>query len=355
MVRPRGRSRPTNHREVSYRVRRYVRPASHRLQRIAAALRIAICDDGRVQPHQFEYFVAVAETGSFTAGAQRVRVVQSAVSAAVRQLERELGSPLFVRGRRISLTPEGEALLPRARDVLGAIEAAAAAVAATHGQVTGTVNLGMMHHLAAFDLAGRLAAVRRRHPAVVVHGRSSATGSRDHLDALRRGDLDLALVSTETETAPGVHLHALDREPLRLVCSATHPLARSGTVRLEQIADEPFIDAPAGCGHRSLVDSAFASADLRRIVHTESIDFAVSQSLACEQLGVTFVPESAVWTDPRLAVLDVDPPLIWTARLARSANRPLSAAASALADELMAGIPPADDGADRLPPDASAE
>ncbi|TDD15504.1 LysR family transcriptional regulator [Nonomuraea diastatica] len=290
-----------------------------------------------MQPHQLEYFVAVAETGSFTAGAQRVRVVQSAVSTAVRQLERELGSALFVRGRRISLTPEGEALLPRARDVLHAMEAAVAAVAATRGQVIGTVNLGLMHHLAAYDLVGRLASFRRKHPAAVVHARSSTAGSRGHLDALRRGDLDLALVATAAETVPGVHLQCLDREPLRLVCSATHPLAGSATVRLEQIVDEAFIDFPAGWGNRSLVDSTFAAAGLRRTVHTEIIDFTMAQSLVREQLGVTFIPASAVWTDPLLVAIDVDPAIIWTARLAHSTSRPLSAAAAALAVELKAG------------------
>ncbi|HKU11228.1 MAG TPA: LysR family transcriptional regulator, partial [Sinomonas sp.] len=49
-----------------------------------------------VQLHQIEYFIAGAESLSFTAGARRLHVVQSAVSAAVRQLERELGSELFV-------------------------------------------------------------------------------------------------------------------------------------------------------------------------------------------------------------------------------------------------------------------
>jgi len=290
-----------------------------------------------MQPHQLTYFVAVAETGSFTAGAQRVRVVQSAVSTAVQQLERELSCRLFTRGRRISLTPEGEVLLPRARDVLAAIEAATAAVAATRGQVTGTVNLGMMYRFGSFDMAARLASFRRKYPSVVVRANTSPEGSRGHLDALRRGDLDVAIVATATETVPGMHLRYLDSEPLRFVCSASHPLARFETVRLDQIAGETFIDSPLGWGNRTLVDDAFARAGLHRAVQTETIDFALGQALTREGLGVTFVPESGLQADPRLVALDIEPAIIWTAQLACSTNRPVSAAAAALASELELG------------------
>lgn len=290
-----------------------------------------------MQPHQLQYFVAVAETGTFTAGAQRARVVQSAASTAVRQLERELGCALFTRGRRIALTPEGEALLPRARDVLAALDAATAAVAATRGVVTGTVTLGMMNHLAAFDLAGLLASFRRKHPDVVVQVRQTAAGSRGSLEAVRRGDLDLALVSTATETVPGVRLHYLDSEPILFVCHESHGRARAGAVRLEQIADEAFIDSPVGWGNRTVVDGAFAAAGLHRTVHTETTDFVLGQALVRERLGVMCVPASAVSTDPQLVALAVEPALIWTARLGYSASRPLSAAAAALVGELELG------------------
>ncbi|WP_298322141.1 LysR family transcriptional regulator [Haloactinopolyspora sp.] len=291
-----------------------------------------------MQPHQLEYFLAVAETGTFTAGAQRSRVVQSAVSTAIRQLERELGATLFVRGRTISLTPAGEALLPQAREVITALEAATAAVAATRGQVTGTVNLGMMFRFGDYDMAYRLAAFRHKHPDVVVRGRSSTRGSQGQIEALRRGDLDLAFVATTTDVVPGLVLDHVASERLRLACHASHPLAGSGTVSLDQIADETFIDSPIGWGNRSVVDAAFARAGLQRNVHLETSDFSLTQRLVQEGLGLAFLQESVLATDARVAVLDVEPALVWTARLARPASRPLSAAAAALATELLDGV-----------------
>ncbi|MFD0788599.1 LysR family transcriptional regulator, partial [Micromonospora azadirachtae] len=72
-----------------------------------------------------EYFVAVAAERSFTRAANRLHVVQSAVSAAISSLERELGSTLFERSaQRVDLTEAGEALLPQARATLDAAQAA---------------------------------------------------------------------------------------------------------------------------------------------------------------------------------------------------------------------------------------
>ncbi|MGW6227967.1 LysR family transcriptional regulator, partial [Cellulosimicrobium cellulans] len=97
-----------------------------------------------METRQLEYFVAVAEELSFTRAAARVFAVQSSVSAGVRALEAELGARLFERTKRsVALTSQGEALLPRARAVLDAVDEARAAVAPGPHLVRGTVRLGV--------------------------------------------------------------------------------------------------------------------------------------------------------------------------------------------------------------------
>lgn len=92
-----------------------------------------------------EVVVAVAEEGGFTAAAQRLHVVQSAVSGTVRALERELDSALFERTtHRVSLTPAGEAFVPAARAALRAAEEARAVVDAVRGEVRGRVTVAIM-------------------------------------------------------------------------------------------------------------------------------------------------------------------------------------------------------------------
>src|ERR671936_574108 len=100
-------------------------------------------------------FVAVAEEGGFTRAADRLHVVQSAASAGVRTLERELGATLFDRTtHQVTLTDAGRALLPEARAALAAARAAREAVDEVRGGLRGTVTLGIMqaHALGAVDI-----------------------------------------------------------------------------------------------------------------------------------------------------------------------------------------------------------
>src|SRR6201996_7254365 len=141
-------------------------------------------DNQRMELHQLEYFVAVAEELSFTRGARRAHVVQSAVSAAITRLERELNAPLFERTRRrVALTDAGSALLPEARAALAAVQSARDAVAAVRGGLRGSVTLGMMLSTGPLDMAAVLGRVSAAHPDVVVQ---APPGGRGHRGPLAR-------------------------------------------------------------------------------------------------------------------------------------------------------------------------
>lgn len=290
-----------------------------------------------VELHQLAYFVSVAEERSFTRGAARVHVVQSAVSAAIARLERELGAELFERtGRQVALTDAGTALLPAARDALAAAQAARDAVDQVHGGLRGTVTVGTMLTTGPVDLAAALGRFHARHPDVVVRLRQAAGGSVDHAGALRDGTLDLALVGLPARAASGVNLAALAVEKLRLVCNRDHPLARRRTVTRAQLADETFIDFPGGFGTRLIVDESFREAGIRRAVPLEAATFDLAAGLVRHGLGVAFLPASAARAYTDLHPLDIkDVALTWTISVATSATRPLSAAARALLQDVM--------------------
>src|SRR6202044_2157183 len=94
---------------------------------------------------QLRMFVAVAEEGGFSRAADRLHLVQSAVSAGIRGLERELGTALFDRDtRHVELSDAGHALLPEARRVLSAVALASDSVAQVGGGLRGSVTLGTM-------------------------------------------------------------------------------------------------------------------------------------------------------------------------------------------------------------------
>lgn len=94
---------------------------------------------------QLEYFVAVAADLNFSRAAERIHVVQSALSASVGRLEKELGIELFDRSKRqIALTAPGEHFLQHAREVIHTAQTARSSVADYRGQLTGTVTLGTL-------------------------------------------------------------------------------------------------------------------------------------------------------------------------------------------------------------------
>lgn len=281
---------------------------------------------------QLGYFVAVAEERSFTRGAERTHVVQSAISAAIKSLENELGARLFDRStKHVALTDAGAALLVEARVVLRAAEDARDAVAAVQGGLRGTVRMGTMTSVGLVDVAALLSTFRELHPHVSVRVSAAMSGSQGLVEAISEGRLDLALVSMPTKQSAGVDLIDIAQAPIDLIVPHDHPLASSDEVTFGDIVDESFIDSPVGYGNRTIVDRAFAAAGLSRRVTMELPDIATVSDFVGNGLGIAFVPRFAIRAGATVEVIAVaETPLTWPMSLATPSNRHLSAAAAAL-------------------------
>jgi DNA-binding transcriptional LysR family regulator len=284
---------------------------------------------------QLATFVAVAEEGSFTRASDRLHVVQSAVSAGVRNLERELGASLFDRStHRVQLTDAGRALLPEARATLAAATAARDAVDAVRGGVRGTVLLGTMQAqgMRAIDVPGLLAAFRKDHPLVEVHIRHAGGGSSEMAAQVRESRLDLAFVSLPVHELPGVELTPLAREPIMVVAPATHPLAERKTVALAALAGEPLVEPPEGWGIRMAMDRAFAAAGVTRTTTYEINDTASLIEFVRHGLALTMLPASLVADRDGLRLIPIRgrAPEFLTVIAAPSNRRPTAAAKALL-------------------------
>jgi len=277
-------------------------------------------------------FVAVAEEGSFTRAADRLHVVQSAVSAGVRSLERELGGPLFDRTtHRVALTDAGDALLPEARATLAAARAAQEAVEQAHGGLRGTVTLGVMQAeaLAPMRIAELLAAFRATHPDVELHARHA--NSDEMATQVREGRLDFAFLALATRLTPGLRLTPVASHPLHLAVHEDHPLARRTEIELSATTDQSFADGPPGYGTRSAVDRAFAAAGLQRRVTLEVNDASTLVDFVRHGIAIAFLAPSFMSDARGIALIPVrrHAPVFET-YLAEPADRRSSAAAAAL-------------------------
>jgi DNA-binding transcriptional LysR family regulator len=290
-----------------------------------------------VELRQLATFVAVAEEGSFTRAADRMHVVQSAVSAGVRKLEKDLGVMLFDRSTHsVKLTDAGRALLPEARATLAAAQAARDAVDEARGGLRGTVVLGTMQAqgMRAINLVAVLAAFRTEHPGVEVairHSGGSSEMAREVID----GRLDLAFVALPGGAPPGLKLIPLASEPIMLAVPAGHPLAGRAGVPLASLRDQTLVDLPAGWGIRIAVDRSFASAGVTRSIAFEVNDTATMVEFIRNGLAIGMLPQSLVETTGEIVFVPIrdHPPQFQTA-IAIPANRRLSAATRAMLETI---------------------
>ncbi|GGU39170.1 LysR family transcriptional regulator [Lentzea flava] len=281
---------------------------------------------------QLEYFVAVAEEGTFTRAAARVHVVQSAVSAAIKTLERELGATLLDRNsKRVLLTDAGEALLPKAQAVLDAATEARDAVAQVEGGLKGTVRLGTLTAMTLIDLPALLGEFHRRHPGVLVRTSAATSGSQGLVEQLLDRRLDLAFVSLPGEVPAGIVLDELAHSTMDLVVPEGHPLAANEEVPIGALAGMDFIDSPVGYGNRAVADRAFAQAAVPRRVTLEMADIVTGVDFVRHGLGVALLPHYILGTATGVTTLKVTgADLRWPLGLARPADRTPTAAARAL-------------------------
>lgn len=253
------------------------------------------------------YVVAVAEEGSFTRAAGRCHVVQSALSHQIKALERELGVALFVRNsRRVETTAAGDAFLASARVSLEAAERAATDSAAATGLIRGTLAVGLIPTVTALDVPVALGKFHRAHPEVRISVRGG--GSADFVREIADGALDVAVLGMPDEfTHSGVRTRVLARERHVAVVAADHRLAGRRRLRLADLADETFVDFPAGGPGRAQTDRAFAVGGVSREVAFEVMDTELMLGLVRSGLAVALLTPGAVPEGAgvnRIAVVD---------------------------------------------------
>jgi DNA-binding transcriptional LysR family regulator len=276
---------------------------------------------------QLRYFVAVARRLHFTRAAEDLRIAQPALSQAIRQLEKNLGVTLFDRTTRgVALTPAGEVLLRGADRTLRELEVALAEVRSYAGLVTGRVRLGAWQSMEV-RLPHLLAEFRQTHPAVDVV--ITEVVSDAMLDGVRAGSLDLALVVYRSHVSmSGLHSEPFINEPYAVAVSRAHALAARKTVRLEELANEPFVMHRHGSAVRDVVLGACAAAGFRPRIALETGEMSAARAFVTAGLGVTILPRSSLLSPgPHVHLLTLRPTLTRTSVLVWPANGPASTAA----------------------------
>jgi DNA-binding transcriptional LysR family regulator len=197
-----------------------------------------------MEVRQLRYAVALGETLHFGRAAQRLYITQSALSQQVARLERELGTRLFDRSsHHVRLTPAGELLVQRARELLAELDRVHADVIAAAAGQTGTLRVGLFAEAAAELTPLILDGATDALPGVRLAVRELSM--TDQVRALLDGEVDVALLHPPVDTSD-LHVDVLFEEPRVAMVRSDHPLASERTVKVADLLDEPFALAAPG-------------------------------------------------------------------------------------------------------------
>jgi len=242
---------------------------------------------------QLRAFAAIAETHTFTAAALRVHITQAAISMQIRQLEQEVGVPLFIRTpRRVVLTEAGEKLLERAQAILREHDAALAELAALVGAERGRVRVGSASAMISGDpLPEILKRLRERHPHAEV---SVSSGTSEALaKQILSSELDVAFVSLPVESR-NIETELLIQDQLVAIASPRHRLALQRVISAFTLGGEKLILGERGGNTRRQIDEFFEEAGLKPTVTMELARQAAIKRMVEAELGVGIVPLGAV-------------------------------------------------------------
>lgn len=188
------------------------------------------------------YWVAVAEEGNITRAAERLHISQPALSAAIKQLEAQLGVALLDRSDRVlRVTPAGELLMREGRGLLREADRVADAVRTHDRSAVGRLRIGLSP-TTRYGLGPKLlGACAERAPGVMLYPQEDATGAL--VREVRAGRLDLAVLFCAAAELEGVVVEPLLSEPAVVHLQDDHPLAERASVALEELAGETFLVA----------------------------------------------------------------------------------------------------------------
>ena len=225
-------------------------------------------------------FLAVAETGSFSKGAERIFITQPAVSKRIAALESELGTPLFDRiGREIQLTDAGRALQGRAHRIILEVSDTKRAILNLSGEISGRLRMAASHHIGLHRLPLPLQEFHRNNPDVSLEMRFM--DSEGACAAVEHGDIELAVVTLPESSSGKLESIPIWDDPLEIVVGANHPLAEQKDASPIVLLNYPAILPGPGTYTREIILAALSSI-------RDGVDIAMSFQIGSRVLVVVW-------------------------------------------------------------------
>ncbi|MFD4640185.1 LysR substrate-binding domain-containing protein [Lentzea sp. NPDC058436] len=246
----------------------------------------------KVELRHLRYFAAVAETCHFGEAAKRLKIAQSALSQAVRQLEDDLGVCLLARTtRRVELTAAGRFFLDKTQHALNRIDSTIRETRLLGTGQPGLVHIGLVDAATFSHMSPLVRSITKKMPGLEfkVH---TGLSTQDQCERLKDETLDIGVVYAPLEHDDDVSVRIISSEPLVLVTASNHPLARKGSITVPDLRGEPFITCTEPVIAHSLTRLCLEAGFTPRATH-EATSPPSLLALVAAGLGIGVVPASA--------------------------------------------------------------
>lgn len=281
---------------------------------------------------QLRAFAAVARHASFARAAAELNLTPPAVSMQIRELEAQVGLPLFDRGdKQVALTVTGEYLLVYVRKILATLKDAEDALARFRGLQGGRLAIGMVS-TAKYFLPRLLAQFREEHPEVEI--RLVVSGNREQLvAAMQRNEVDLAVMGRPPREI-ATRAEPFAAHPHVIITPPDHALAKTmGHVPAQMLANFPFIVREPGSGTRAAMEKYFADHRIEPRIAMEMASNETIKQAVMAGMGVAFISLHTIGLELKsglLAMPDVEGlPIVRRWHVVNNLAKTLSPAAEA--------------------------
>ena len=234
-------------------------------------------------------FIEVAELGSFTRAGEKLGYSQPTISFQIKQLEKEMGVPLFDRiGHTVSLTDAGRDALSYAQEICHMSQEMILGSAGRR-EPSGLLRLGMADSLCEPLIAGHFGKFRSKYPRVSLQIVTGDTG--ELLEYLDHNEADMICTMDDHVYDPNYIIADEEEIQTHFVTAPEHPLAQKKIVTMEDLMPQPFLLTEKGMSYRRLMDEQLArnSREIQPVLETGRADLICV--LAEENAGVAFLPD----------------------------------------------------------------
>ncbi len=280
---------------------------------------------------QLRVFIEVAQSGSMMRAATNLHLTPPAVSMQIKELETQVGLPLFDReGRHVSLSTAGEYFLVHARQLLASLKDAEDSMARLRHLEHGMLTIGIVS-TAEYFVPQLLARFSEDHPGVEL--RLRVAGNREQLIALmQRGEIDLSIMGRPPKEV-ATRAEAFAAHPLVFVAPAGHELVGAGPLAVSALESFRFIVREPGSGTRDAMEIYFAERRFQARIIMEMASNETIKQAVIAGMGLSFLSLHTVGLEVRsglLGILEVEAtPVMRTWNIVRLQSKVLSPAAEA--------------------------